>query len=187
MEGKLFVLSGPSGVGKGSICRKLDWDQLDLHKSISMTTRAMRAEDAEGETYYFVTKDQFEDNIRQGNFLEYANFSGNYYGTPRKAVEDWLKDGHHVLLEIETNGASQIMKNFPEAVSIFILPPKAEALRDRLESRGSENEEQIEKRLQEADRELALAGAYTYTVVNDVLDDAVAQVTAIIQKESGAQ
>lgn len=185
MKGKLIVLSGPSGVGKGTLCSRLDWEGLDLHKSISMTTRKMRPEDREGVTYYFVTEDEFKKNIEEGNFLEYAQFNNCYYGTPRKAVQKWIEQGHNVLLEIETRGAAQIMENYPEAVSIFLMPPEKDALKERLHHRGSETEEEIQKRLSEANRELKLAENYKFTVVNDVLDQAVRQVTDIICQETG--
>lgn len=179
-QGKLFVLSGPSGVGKGTVCRMLDWKKLDLNKSVSMTTRGMRQEDAEGITYYFVSEQEFEQNIKEGNFLEWARFNNTYYGTPRKAVEKWLEEGHNVLLEIETQGAAQIMKNYPDCVSIFLVPPRKEDLLDRLHTRGSEEEENIQARYEQAEREMAQAVHYDYTVVNDRLEDTVRKVDKII-------
>jgi len=165
-KGLLFVISGPSGTGKGTVMKHL----LETGKyfySVSATTRAPRPEDKEGVTYYFVTRDQFEEKISSGEMLEYAEYSGNYYGTPRSAVENALAEGKNVILEIETKGALQVREKMPEAVLIFILPPDIKTLRARLEGRGTESAEVIDLRMAQVKREIALVGKYDYAVVNE--------------------
>jgi len=182
-KGHLFLVSGPSGVGKGTICRELLKQDKDLFFSVSATTRKPRNEDIEGQTYYFKTREQFEDLIEAGEFLEWAEYSGNYYGTPKTPVMERLEQGMDVLLEIDVKGALNVKKNFDEGIYIFIAPPDESALLDRLKKRGTESEEDIKKRLYAAKAELALKSEYDYVVINDLLDAAVEEVKNIISKE----
>lgn len=181
--GKLFILSGPSGAGKGTICKQLlkETDKLEL--SVSMTTRAPRNGEQEGTSYYFTDKESFEKNIADGNLLEYAEVYGNYYGTPKGPVIDKLAKGIDVILEIDMQGALKVKENYPDGVFIFILPPSMSELRKRLTGRGTETAEAIELRLGETLKELSYIDKYDYCVVNGVLDEAVARVKAIVVAE----
>lgn len=165
-KGLLFVISGPSGTGKGTVMKHL-LETGEYFYSVSATTRAPRPEDKEGVTYYFVTREQFEEKIAAGEMLEYAEYSGNYYGTPKSAVESALEAGKNVILEIETKGALQVREKMPEAVLIFILPPDIKTLRARLEGRGTESREVIDLRMSQVKREIALFPEYDYAVVNE--------------------
>ena len=165
-KGLLFVISGPSGTGKGTVMKHL-LETGEYFYSVSATTRAPRGEDKEGVTYYFVTREQFEEKIAAGEMLEYAEYSGNYYGTPRFAVEKALSEGKNVILEIETLGALQVREKMPEAVLIFILPPDIKTLRARLEGRGTESADVIDLRMAQVKREIALMPRYDYAVVNE--------------------
>ena len=181
--GKLFVLSGPSGAGKGTICRRLleETDKLEL--SVSMTTRAPRCGEAEGVSYFFTDKDTFEEHISCGNLLEHAEVYGNYYGTPKAPVLQRLSEGIDVILEIDIQGALKVKENYPDGVFIFILPPSMAELRKRLTGRGTETAEAIELRLGETLKELSYIDRYDYCVVNGVLEEAVARVKAIVVAE----
>ncbi len=181
--GKLFVLSGPSGAGKGTICKKLlsEVDQLAL--SVSMTTRAPREGEIEGVSYYFTEKEKFEEHIENGNLLEYAQVYGNYYGTPKAPVIEKLESGVDVILEIDMQGALKVKDNYPNGVFIFILPPSMSELRKRLTGRGTETEEAIELRLGETLKELSYIEKYDYCVVNGELEEAVARVKSIVVAE----
>lgn len=179
---KIIILSGPSGVGKRTVRELLDLDQLNLVNSVSWTTRQPRAEDIEGVTYHFVTPEEFEENVKSNGFIEYAGFADHAYGTPRKALEDWLKEGKNVLLEIEVNGAKQVMEQYPQAESIFLVPPSLEELKSRLTGRNTEDEETVRKRLERADEEMALQNQYNHVVVNDDAKRAADEVAAIIAK-----
>ena len=183
-KGMLIVYSGPSGVGKGTI-RKMVFDRFKdkLFYSISMTTRAPRNGEVDGEDYYFVSKEFFEEQIEAGNLLEYAEFVGNYYGTPKDKVEEKLAEGYDVMLEIEVDGATQVKQKVDDAISIFVVPPSMEALESRLQGRKTEDQEIIQKRLDKARREIVLAGLYDYVVVNDNLEEAADDVVAIIKSE----
>ena len=165
-KGLLFVISGPSGTGKGTVMKHL-LETGEYFYSVSATTRSPRPEDKEGVTYYFVTRAQFEEKIAAGEMLEYAEYSGNYYGTPKFAVEKALSEGKNVILEIETKGALQIREKMPEAVLIFILPPDIGTLRARLEGRGTESADVIETRMAQVKREVALLPSYDYAIVNE--------------------
>ena len=183
-KGLLIVLSGPSGVGKGTVRRALFASGgHDLVYSISMTTRAPRSGEVEGYDYYFVTKEEFESRIKQNIILEYASFVGNYYGTPVDKIDQLLEDGKEVLLEIEVEGALQVKAKKPDAVFIFIAPPSFSALRDRLIGRGTEASYLIDERLAKAARELKLASSYDYIVINDDVDNAADRIRAIIRAE----
>ena len=181
--GKLFVLSGQSGAGKGTIRKRLleETDKLDL--SVSMTTRKPRVGETEGVSYFFTEKEVFQEHIKKGNLLEYAEVYGNYYGTPKTPVLDKLSRGIDVILEIDMQGALKVKESYPDGVFIFILPPSMTELRKRLTGRGTETAEAIELRLGEALKELSYIDKYDYCVVNGVLEEAVARVKAIVVAE----
>ena len=183
-KGLLIVLSGPSGVGKGPVRKALfNMPGQNLEYSISMTTRKQRPGEVNGKDYYFVSREEFEKRISEGKFLEYAEFVGNYYGTPLDLVNEKLADGKEVVLEIEVQGALQVREKCPDAVFIFLAPPSKQALYDRLRSRGTESEEVIEQRVQKANKEFKLAYKYDYIVVNDTVENAADRILAIIRAE----
>ncbi|HOA78043.1 MAG: guanylate kinase [Bacilli bacterium] len=183
-KGLLIVLSGPSGVGKGTVRDALfAMKGHNLVYSVSMTTRPPRAGEVHGHDYYFVTREEFEENIRAGKMLEHAEFIGNYYGTPLEAVSENLNAGLEVVLEIEVQGAEQVRQKMPEAVFIFIAPPSLDSLYNRLRRRGTESEEVIRQRIEKAKREINLAYKYDYIVVNDTVENAADKILAIIRSE----
>lgn len=180
----LIVLSGPSGVGKGTVRKALFEDQtVDFNYSISMTTRSPREGEKNGVDYYFVSKEQFEENIKNGEMLEYAKYVDNYYGTPLKYVNDQLDSGHDVFLEIEVNGALQVRANCPDGVFIFLTPPDIKELRSRLVGRGTDDLEVINKRIQKASKEIRMMQNYDYAIVNDKIDNAVNQIKDVVKSE----
>lgn len=182
-RGKLFVVSGPSGAGKGTICKEVLDEEKNMKLSVSMTTRKPREGEENRVHYHFVTRDSFEALIEADGFMEYADVYGNLYGTPKEQVLRWMEEGSDVLLEIDVQGALQIKKSYPEGVFIFILPPSVEELRSRIEGRGSETEEAMNRRLGEAVREISLIGEYDYGVVNEDVGTAVKEVKSIIAAE----
>ncbi len=183
-RGLLVVLSGPSGVGKGTVRKALfELEGHDLVYSISMTTRPPREGEIDGLDYYFVSKEEFEDRIKNDAFLEWAQFVGHYYGTPRDKVEEQLKLGKEVVLEIEVQGALQVRERTSDAVFVFIAPPNKESLYRRLLRRGTESNETIQKRMDKAEREFPLAHKYDYIVVNDEVTNAADRILAIIRAE----
>ena len=182
-RGILIVISGPSGAGKGTICKALLEKHDNIFISVSATTRAPRAGEVEGVNYYFLTKEAFEEKVNNNGFLEYANVHGNFYGTPKVNVEKMLDEGKDVILEIDIQGALQVKENFKEGVFIFILPPSMEELKQRIIKRGSETEESLMTRFKNAYKEINYVSKYNYAVVNDKLEVAVSKVEAIIAAE----
>ncbi len=185
MKGKLFILSGPSGVGKGTVREKVFEDpSVNLTYSISMTTRLPRNGEVDGTHYYFVSKEYFENAIKEDALLEYATFVGNYYGTPKFAVDKLLDEGKNVLLEIEVQGAKQVMDKCPEAITIFMVPPSFEELERRIRGRRSEPEDIVAERLNKARSEMALKENYKYVVANDTVENASKAIIDIIKSVS---
>lgn len=182
-KGLLIVLSGPSGCGKGTMVAEI-LKRGDCAVSVSATTRNPREGEENHVHYHFISKAEFEGRIAQDGLLEYAEYCGNYYGTPRAEVEAMREAGKHVILEIEVQGAFQIRERCPEAILVFTIPPSMDELRRRLHKRGTETEEVIEKRIARAQEELPLAQKYDYIVLNDALEDAVADFGAILRAES---
>ncbi|HEY9804123.1 MAG TPA: guanylate kinase [Leptolyngbyaceae cyanobacterium] len=183
-SGKLIVLTGPSGVGKGTLMRSLLQRHPELYYSVSATTRAPRPGEVDGKNYYFISRSKFEQLLAQGEFLESAEFAGNYYGTPREAVLSQVQSGKLVVLEIELEGARQIRASFPEALSIFILPPSFEELERRIRGRGQDSEEAIARRLQRAKQEIAAADEFDIQIVNDDFETALNAIeTALYNRE----
>lgn len=182
-RGVLIVISGPSGAGKGTICKALLEKQDNIYISVSATTRSPRKGEIEGINYYFLTKNAFEEKVKENGFLEYANVHGNFYGTPKGNVEKMLDEGKDVILEIDIQGALQVKENFKEGVFIFILPPSMEELKQRIIKRGSETEESLMTRFKNAYKEINYVSKYNYAVVNDTLDIAVSKVESIIAAE----
>ena len=183
-NGTLIVLSGPSGAGKGTICNELLKQVDTLSLSISMTTRSPRGNEADGKDYYFVTKEQFEEDIKKGNFLEYAKvYNDNYYGTPKKIVEESLASGKDIILEIDIQGALEVKEKMKEGIFIFIMPPSMRELKDRLVKRNTESKDKIIERFKNAYKEINEVTKYNYIVINDEVQNAVDKVKAIILAE----
>lgn len=182
-KGKLVVYTGCSGVGKGTIMKKLLKRNSNIKLSVSCTTRPPRDEDIEGVTYYFVTRDRFKEIINEDGFLEHAEFCGNMYGTPEKPLNDLLEKGFDVFLEIEVDGGMQVMKKRPDCVSIFITPPSMEELEKRLRGRATEDEETIIKRMARAKEEMEFEKFYKYSVLNDNADRAADEILSILKEE----
>ena len=182
-KGILFVLTGPSGVGKGTVLAEVR-KQRELYFSISATTRKPREGEQDGVHYYFLTREEFAQKVAENGFLEHAEFSGNCYGTPAAPVDVMLNEGKDVLLEIEVQGAMQVRDIRSDAVRIFIAPPSFEELKSRLTGRGTESEEAVRRRLETAKHELTLAHDFDYIVVNNTVEQAVKDVLAIMQAET---
>jgi len=179
-KGTLFVITGPSGAGKGTVLKQVIQSLDNLYFSVSATTRAPREGEVDGVHYHFLTKERFEELIANDRFLEYARYAENYYGTPLDPVEAHLEQGHDVILEIELQGALQVKKRLPKAVLVFIAPPSFEELENRLRGRGTETEEVIRKRLAIARQECANMDEFRFIVVNDEVEDAADRLRAII-------
>ena len=188
MKGRLIVYSGPSGVGKGHVKELfIHKPELKLHFSVSATTRAPREKEVDGKHYHFISQETFNQWIAEDKFLEWAEFVGNKYGTPRQYVEKILNEGNNVILEIEILGVEQVVKHMPEAVTIWLAPPSLEELERRLRQRGTDSEEAIQGRIERARQEIEEAkGLFKYTVINDVAKEAALEISNIIERESNA-
>lgn len=182
-KGLLIVISGPSGAGKGTICKRFMEKNKDVVLSVSATTRVPRNGELEGINYYFMSKERFKEKIRDNDFLEYAEVYDNYYGTPKSNVEEMLNSGRDVILEIDIQGALKVKENSEEGVFVFILPPSMEELKQRIINRGSETQESLMKRFKSAYKEINFVSRYNYAVVNDEVEIAVEKLEAIICAE----
>jgi guanylate kinase len=180
---RVFVITGPSGVGKGTLIRGLMERLGQLGLSVSATTRAPRPGERDGADYHFLTREEFDRRVAEGDFVEHADYAGRSYGTLRSELETRVRAGTPVVLEIEVQGARQVRAAMPEAVQVFIAPPSLEALRTRLIGRGTDDAEEVERRLQVAEEELAAQPEFGYVVVNDRLEEALDQLTAIVAGE----
>ena len=180
-KGLLLVVSGPSGCGKGTVLSQVFAKQPNTYYSVSATTRAPRPGEVDGVQYHFLTKEAFEEKIAAGQMLEYAQYAGNYYGTPAQAVDAQLAEGKNVVLEIEVQGAKQVKQRRPEAVMIFIMPPSMKELRRRLTDRGTESQEVIQRRMKTARQEMPQAKDYDYIVFNDTVEEAAEDICAILR------
>jgi guanylate kinase len=186
VQKQVIVISGPSGVGKSTICREIVKQLDNIYLSISTTTREKKDSEQEGRDYHFVSRDKFERQIKAGNFIEYAEVFGNLYGTPKDKLVEAMNKGKTVLLEIDVQGAQQVKKLYPEAKLIFILPPKQAELQKRIDGRGRDDEKDIEKRLEGAGIEIAAAWQhYEHIVINDDLEQAIEEIVQIIKKAIG--
>ena len=182
-SGQLIVISAPSGCGKGSIINGVLEKNKNMWLSVSTTSRKIRENDIPGVTYTFVTEEEFKQKIEEGFFLEYTNYAGNYYGTPKGTIKEKLDQGIDVILEIEIEGAANIKKLIPEAIFIFILPPSLKDMVKRLKKRGTDSKEKILERFHIAYKQINEVTKYNYVVVNDILEDAINKVEAIIKAE----
>ncbi len=182
-KGRLIIVSGPSGSGKDTILKKVFARLPDIKFSISSITRPMREGEVEGEKYNFVSREYFEDMIKNGMLLEYNNYIGNYYGTPRGPIDEVIKNGGEIIIQVDVNGAANIKKLVDSALSVFIMPPSVAVLRERLTSRGTDSDEVVNKRMQAALEEIACAKNYDYVVVNDDLQQAVEDFITIIKSD----
>jgi guanylate kinase len=185
MAGNIFVISAPSGTGKTTIVKKLLNDVPNLVLAVSYTTRFARPQEKDGVDYFFVDKVQFKEMVRSGGFIEWAEVHGQTYGTPKKEVEESLAKGLDVLLDIDTQGAAKVKQKYPDAVLVFLLPPSFDELERRLRSRGTNTEEDVEKRIENAREEYVRRHEYDYQVVNDELEEAFDEVVEIIDYYRG--
>lgn len=183
-KGLLIVISGASGTGKGTVCKKLLENMPQMYYSISATTRQPRQGETDGVEYFFLTTEDFKKKIAEGKFLEYAEVYGNFYGTPLYKIEEHLNRGENVLLEIDTQGALNVMEKVHDGVFIFLLPPSLEELYSRIKNRGTESAETLERRFNAAKAEINIGKKYQYVVINDEVDKAVEKIQAIILSET---
>ena len=182
-NGILIIFSGPSGSGKDTVLNKLIAGREDIKVSVSMTTREKREGEIDGTHYYFVSREYFEKKVSEDKMLENAEYNGNLYGTPKAPVDEMLKSGKAVILEIEVQGAEKIIKLYPDVISIFLMPPSMRVLEERLRGRGTDDEETINHRLVIAREEIKRAPEYDYVVINDTIENAVAGIETIINAE----
>lgn len=182
-KGKLYVISAPSGTGKSTVIARIMELRPEMTFSVSATTRQPRPGDEEGKTYYFKSKEEFEQMVRFGQLLEYAEFAGNYYGTPIEPIKEKIEKGIDTILDIEVKGFHQVKKLMPDAVSIFMMPPSLEVLEQRLRNRGTDSEETIAKRLRVASEEILQKNDYDYVVENDVVENAVNKILLIMASQ----
>jgi len=182
-KGKLVIVSAPSGTGKGTVISKLLEERPEFTFSVSATTRNPRPGEKDGLEYYFLTHERFRDMISNDEFLEYAEYVGEFYGTPDKPIRDNLDSGKTIILDIEVQGAKQVMEKKPDAITIFIVPPNMEELENRLRGRGTDNEEKLAARLKRATQELEEQSHYDYIVVNDSVSRAASEILSIIDRE----
>lgn len=186
-KGILAIVSGPSAAGKGTVVRRaIDIAEeigQDIHLSVSMTSRAVKKGEQEGISYFYVTRERFEQAIKDGELIEHNEYNGNYYGTPRAAIEGRLDRGSSVLLEIDVNGADQVVRQFPDAVRIFVMPPSMSELKSRMLGRGRETDEEVIQRLAKAREEIPRAADYDYIIINDQVEEAAGDLLNIIAAE----
>lgn len=182
-KGLLMVVTGPSAVGKGTICRALLADAPDIRFSVSCTTRKARPGETNGVEYFFCTHEEFQQKIKNGELLEWAEVYGNFYGTPRQYVDEVTESGQNLILDIDMVGARSVRTHYPDAVSVFVIPPSMAALEQRIRARGTESEEAVQRRLQEAPRWIEEGLTYDYVIVNDDLQAAVRRLRAIVEAE----
>lgn len=182
-KGLLVVLSAPSGTGKSTVAKLLVERNKRLRLSVSATTRSPRRGEVEGRDYFYKTTDEFKSMIENDEFVEWVEYCGNYYGTPRKYIEDSISEGYDVLLEIEVEGAARIKEKYPDSVLIFMLPPSFDELKRRIEGRGTEKPEVIQNRLNQAEREIRCIDMYDYVVINDSIDNAINSINIILEAE----
>jgi guanylate kinase len=180
-SGQLFILSAPSGGGKTTLCRAVLKHFPDMLYSVSFTTRSPRGDEKDGRDYFFITKDEFEKGIASGRWVEWAKVHGNYYGTEARFLNDNLAAGRDILLDIDVEGTRQVLQRYPDCIAIFILPPSLEVLKQRLESRGTENDQSLALRIQNAAQEIAQKDIYRHQLVNDRLADTVAELISLIE------
>jgi guanylate kinase len=186
-RGLVVIVSGPSASGKGTVVdramEKAGEERVNLRLSVSMTTRGIGRNEVDGESYYFVSRETFEKNIAENNLLEYNSYAGEYYGTPKSMIEEWLDDGCSVILEIDVNGAKQVLRQYPQAVTVYILPPSFRELECRLRNRNRDSEEKIRYRLAKGKDEIPEARWYDYILVNDIIEESADDLLSIIKAE----
>jgi len=181
-RGSLFIISAPSGAGKTTLTKAVLDRFIDILYSVSYTTRELRSGEQDGVDYYFTTKENFKEGINNGKWAEWAEVHGNYYGTSAEFIDNNLAAGRDILLDIDVQGTFQILERYPDSITIFIMPPSFEILKERLESRGTDSKAVIEKRLENAQKEMAKKDLYRHVIVNDQLPDAVAELISIIEQ-----
>jgi len=181
-RGSLFIISAPSGAGKTTLTKAVLDRFVDILYSVSHTTRELRSGEQDGVDYYFITKDNFKEGINNGKWAEWAEVHGNYYGTSAEFIDKNLVAGRDILLDIDVQGTIQLLKRYPDSITIFIMPPSFEILKERLESRGTDSKAAIEKRLENAQKEMAKKDLYRHVIVNDQLPDAVAELISIVEQ-----
>ncbi len=184
-QGRLFIISAPSGTGKTTLCRAIRELFPELRYSVSYTTRPPRTGEQEGQDYFFISANEFKNNIQRNTWAEWARVHDHFYGTSAEFIDRHLSQGHDILLDIDVNGTRQILSRYPDSVTIFILPPTFKALEERLLKRGTDSAQTIIRRLKNAEMEMAQKGMYKYIVINDRLTDAINALTAIIRSEDG--